>query len=118
MIRDLISNKSELRYQGKSPGKFLEVGLTSEQEMIFDLARQLVHAQFCLADDELTNRLWREVADRKIDEKRIINLMYKCSFHEDNQSMCEADELFITFRGGIPRRKYSSGNSLIKSSGA
>ena len=94
MMKHIISKKPVLRYQGQSQRKLLKKDLKADQEMIFDLARELVNAQFYLADDELTNRLWKEVADRQLDEKRIIHLMYKCIFHDDNESMVEADEYF------------------------
>ena len=53
----------------------------------FQLVRDLVHAQFEMGDEELTKRLWQDVADRNIDLDRVINLMYKCSFLEDDYEM-------------------------------
>ncbi len=65
--------------------------ISDANKKIFSLARDLINAQFNLANDELSRNLWNEVAALKIDPQRIINLMYKCSSSEDNQSMLEAD---------------------------
>ena len=61
----------------------------------FSCARDLVLAQFQLADQELTQRLWQHVADRNLDVDRIIHLMYRCRFHDDNEALKEADDAFI-----------------------
>ena len=36
----------------------------------------------------------QDVADRKIDLDRVINLMYTCSFHEDDEEMTNVDETY------------------------
>jgi len=41
--------------------------------------------------------LWQEVADRKIDPDRIINLMYCCSSHEDNEALMKVDLASLEF---------------------
>ena len=69
--------------------------VTSDQEEYFSCARDLVLAQFQLADQELTQRLWQDVADRNLDVDRIIHLMYRCRFHDDNEALKEADDAFI-----------------------
>ena len=58
---------------------------------IFSLARDLINAQFNLGNDELSRKLWDEVAALEIDPHRIINLMYRCYIYEDDKSMLEAD---------------------------
>ncbi len=63
------------------------------QQIIFLLARNLSHSQFELADKDLTNRLWQEVADLGIDPERIINLMYRANSYQDDD-MYEADLLY------------------------
>jgi hypothetical protein len=67
----------------------------SDQEAYFSCARNLVVAQFQLADQELTQRLWQDVADRHLDVDRIIHLMYRCRFHDDNEAFREADDAFV-----------------------
>ena len=57
----------------------------------YSLARDLINAQFNLGNDELSRKLWDEVAALKIDPHRIINLMYRCYLYEDDKSMLEAD---------------------------
>lgn len=67
----------------------------SHQEEYFSCARNLVLAQFQLADQELTQRLWQDVADRNLDVDRIIHLMYRCRFHDDNEALRTADDAYI-----------------------
>ncbi len=93
--RQLISKvQTDLIYRGR---KYLSKGSTNRpyrseaNKKIFSLARDLINAQFNLANDELSRKLWNEVATLKIDPQRIINLMYRCCSNEDSQSMLEAD---------------------------
>ena len=67
----------------------------NDRQTYFSLARELVTAQFVLADHELTRRLWQEVSDRNLDMGRIINLLYCCSGHEDENEMVEVDNAFL-----------------------
>ena len=67
----------------------------NDRQTYFSLARELVTAQFVLADHELTRRLWQEVSDRNLDMGRIINLLYRCSSHEDENEMVEVDNAFL-----------------------
>ncbi|MDP6181865.1 MAG: hypothetical protein QF527_04245 [SAR86 cluster bacterium] len=62
-----------------------------DQEKVFELTRELVNAQFLLGDDELSKRLWEEVANHNLDPEGIINLMYKCYSHNDLAEMIETD---------------------------
>ncbi len=66
----------------------------NDRQAIFALVRELVQAQFIVSDEELVNRLWQDVADRSIDVNRVINLMYKCSNHNNDLEMIEVDELY------------------------
>ncbi len=93
--RQIISKvQNNLIYRGS---KYLSKGSTNkpynseENEKVFSLARDIINAQFNLANDELSLKLWDEVAALKIDPQRIINIMYTCCSNEDNQSMLEAD---------------------------
>ena len=61
------------------------------QHTYFEAARQLAQAQFQLADAELSQRLWQDVADRDLDVDRILNLLYGCWFQEDSMAMRAAD---------------------------
>ncbi len=73
---------------------FAELRIRNDRQTVFALTRELVRAQFELADQELSDRLWQDVIDRGINLERIINLMYCCSSHDDDQEMLEIDELF------------------------
>ena len=66
------------------------------RQSYLSLTRQLVKAQFALADSQLTARLWQEVADREMDLGTVINLLYGCSFPEDDQAMQEADDSYLS----------------------
>ena len=71
-----------------------EVKVRNDRQAVFQLVRDLVQAQFDRGDEELTKRLWQDVADREIDLDRVINLMYTCSCHEDEYEMTEVDETY------------------------
>ncbi len=71
-----------------------ESRLRNDRQAVFQLVRELVKAQFDRGDEELTKRLWQDVADREIDLDRVINLMYTCSFHEDDYEMTKVDETY------------------------
>ena len=71
-----------------------EARIRNDRQAVFQLVRDLVQAQFDRGDEELTKRLWQDVADREIDLDRVINLMYTCSFHEDDNEMTKVDERY------------------------
>ena len=68
----------------------------NDRQSYFSLTRQLVSAQFVLADGQLATRLWQEIADREMDLGRVINLLYGCSFPEDDQAMQDADDAYLS----------------------
>ena len=84
--------------------------VTSNREEYFSCARDLVLAQFQLADQELTQRLWQDVADRNLDVDRIIHLMYRCRFHDDNEALRAADDAFIAH--GRQHTSHASGMTV------
>ena len=70
-----------------------EARIRNNRQAVFEMVRELVQAKIILADEELTQRLWQDVADREIEIDRIINLMYTCSFHDDDE-MTRVDEKY------------------------
>ena len=76
------------------PIRIKEERIRNDRQAVFQIVRDLVQAQFELGDKELTKRLWQDVADREIDLDRVINLMYACSFHEDDSEMTRVDEIY------------------------
>ena len=66
----------------------------SDRQTVFQLVRKLVHAQLDRSDEELIRKLWQDVADNGIDLDRVINLMYTCTLHEDDNEMTKVDELY------------------------
>jgi len=68
----------------------------NDRQSYFHITRQLVRAQFVLADGQFTARLWQEVADRDMDLGRVINLLYCCNSPEDDQAMQDADDDYLS----------------------
>ena len=94
--------KNAIEFLSRKKGELIELNYQpkvykerKDQEKVCSLTRQLVNAQFQLCDDELTNRLWEEVANLNIDPERIINLMYKCYSHDDFTAMIETDSKYL-----------------------
>tara|TARA_B100001029_G_C14841895_1_gene328821 strand:- start:194 stop:487 length:294 start_codon:yes stop_codon:yes gene_type:complete len=78
----------------KVQGTNEELKARNDRQAVFQLVRDLVQAQFDRGDEELTKRLWQDGADRKIELDRVINLIYTCSFHEDDNKMTKVDETY------------------------
>ena len=89
-------NKAAMTASQTQPS-LMSVGAASEcrsrndRQTYFSITRSLVQAQFKLDDRELSRRLWQEVADRDLEVGRIINLMYGCWFHQNEDEMLEVD---------------------------
>ena len=66
-----------------------------EQDQYFSAARSLAEAHFRLADEQLCNRLWQDVAERHLDLDRVMNLLYGCWVHNDPAEMREADARYL-----------------------
>ena len=66
----------------------------NDRHTVFQLVRQLVQAQVNCNDEELTRKLWNDVAERGIDLDRVINLMYTCTLHEDEDEMIKIDDIY------------------------
>ena len=67
----------------------------NDRQSYFAITRELVHAQFDLADAELSRRLWQEVADRDLEVGRILHLLYGCGCHQDEAEMVAVDDTFL-----------------------
>ena len=90
----LATKQKIITKSSKVPAGSEELKARNDRKAVFQLVRDLVQAQFDRGDEELTKRLWQDVADRKIDLDRVINLMYTCSFHEDDNEMIKVDETY------------------------
>ena len=90
----LATKQKIITKSSKVPVRDEEERIRNERQSVFQLVRGLVQAQFDRGDEELTKRLWQDVADREIDLDRVINLMYTCSFHEDYNEMTKVDETY------------------------
>ena len=88
-LKNKFSSKSS-----QAPIGTQEARIRNDRQAVFQVVRDLVQAQFARGDEELTKRLWQDVADRKIDLDRVINLMCTCSFHEDDEEMINVDETY------------------------
>ena len=78
-----------------SVGAAEECRARNDRQSYFAITRELVRAQFELADAELTQRLWQEVAERDLEVGRILHLMYGCGCHQDDTEMLAADSTFL-----------------------
>ncbi len=88
---------SKKNVKKKIPQAFLgikESKIMNEQQTVFHLVRKLVQAQLDNMDEESTKRIWQDVAKKGIDFDRVINLMYTCSIHEDDNEMLKIDEIY------------------------
>ncbi len=91
MLQDLTAKAQEDLFLDLNALDSAELRIRDDRQAVFQMVRDLAHAQFELADPELINRLWREVFDRGMDIDRIINLMYGCSFYDNDELMLEVD---------------------------
>ncbi len=98
-----LKNQNNQLHRYNSPSsEYRDVSLEQNEHIgIVSLAREIVHAQFILADTELTRRLWDEVASRDIDPDRVNNLLYRVSSHEDDESMFYADRDYLICSGSL-----------------
>lgn len=73
-----------------------ECRMRNDRQSYFKVVRDLAHAQFDLADGELTARLWQDVAERDLDRGRIIHLLFQCGDqHDDDAVMRFRDEAYL-----------------------
>ena len=73
-----------------------ECRMRNDRQSYVKVVRDLVHAQFELADPELSSRLWQDVADRDLDRGRILHLLYSChDLHNDDEVMHCGDEAYM-----------------------
>ena len=73
-----------------------ECRMRNDRQSYFKVVRDLVHAQFELADQELSSRLWQDVTDRDLDRGRILHLLYSChDLHDDDEMMRCSDEAYV-----------------------
>lgn len=94
--------KKAIGFLSRKKGELIELSYQprvykekKDQEKVCSLTRELVNAQFQLCDDELTNRLWEEVANLNIEPQRIINLMYAYDSHDDFTAMIDQDSKYL-----------------------
>ena len=73
-----------------------ECRMRNDRQSYFKVVRDLVHAQFELADPELSSRIWQDIADRDLDRGRILHLLYSChDLHNDDEVMHCGDEAYM-----------------------
>ncbi len=76
--KTLIQNSSKVQVGTKG------ARIRNNRQAVFQFVRDLVQANFDRGDEELSKRLWQGVSDRGIELDSVINLLYSCSFHEDD----------------------------------
>jgi hypothetical protein len=65
-----------------------------ERQLLFQLTRQLVQAQFVRADRVESERLWQEAAAEEMDPERITALLYGVADHDDTGAMEAIDRVY------------------------
>lgn len=65
-----------------------------ERQLLFQLTRQLVQAQFVRADRVESERLWQEAAAEEMDPERITALLYGVADHDDTAAMEAIDRVY------------------------
>ena len=90
----LATKQKIITKTSKFPVRDEKERIRNDRQAVFQLVRDLVQAQFDRGDKELTKRLWQDDADREIDLDRVINLMYTCSLHEDDNEITKVDETY------------------------
>ena len=83
-------------YSRNQPLVMPELKGFNTQYEVFNLARKIIHAQFELADESLTNDLWDEVFKKKIDHERIINLIYSHFDEDDEELLRQVDFAYLS----------------------
>ena len=81
-----------------SVGAAMECRIRNDRQSYFNVARGLANAQFVLADEELSCRLWQDIADRKMDLARMLHLLFGGWDLEDEKELLEADQQFQSLK--------------------
>lgn len=76
----------------------LECRTRNDRQSYIAMARTLANAQFVLADQELSRRLWQDVADRELDVGRILHLLYGGWDLSNDEEVGEADRAFLSLQ--------------------
>jgi len=62
-----------------------------ERHLLALLVHQLAHAQFDQANQQLTHRLWEEVAALDLDPDRVMHLLYSGEDVDNDAALCAED---------------------------
>jgi len=62
-----------------------------ERHLLALLVHQLAHAQFDQANQQLTHRLWEEVAALDLDPDRVMHLLYSGEDVDNDAAICAED---------------------------
>ena len=81
---------------GQSVPAELECRTRNDRQSYIAMARAIANAQFVLADQELSRRLWQDVADRELDMSRILHLLYGGWDLSSDEEVGEADRAFLS----------------------
>ena len=76
----------------------LESRTRNDRQSYVSMVRALANAQFVLADQELSRRLWQDVADRDLEVGRILHLLYGGWNLENDEEVMEADQAYLSLR--------------------
>ena len=74
---------------------FSEDRLRNDRQSYITMTRALVEAQLEWRDAELSSRLWKDVADRGMDQGRLLHLIYSVEAHHDDEALQYADAAYL-----------------------
>ena len=92
----LIKNPSKTRNAaGTVVSAELECRTRNDRQTYLSITRAIANAQFVLADQELSRRLWQHVGDRELEVGRSLHLLYGGWDLDDNEEVQDADAQFL-----------------------
>ena len=74
---------------------FSEDRLRNNRQSYFTMTLDLVDAQLEWRDAELSSRLWKEVADRGMDQARNLHLLHGVEAHDDEEALQRSDMVYL-----------------------
>ena len=73
----------------------MECRTRNDRQSYLSITRAIANAQFVLADQELSRRLWQDVGDRDLEVGRILHLLYGGWDLDNNEEVQDADAQFL-----------------------
>ena len=92
----LIKKPSQTRTPaGAEVSAEMECRTRNDRQSYISITRAIANAQFVLADQELSRRLWQDVGDRDLEVGRILHLLYGGWDLDNSKEVQDADAQFL-----------------------